>query len=190
MARKHFDTLMISGSIFLVRETGVTPTAHSCASFRLRRIRADRPHVLSLDLWVGFGNGDKHAGDSNPSDDPREAVPCDDPTRSGRAVRDGWQPVAVVNTDALTAEFVSRSVDDCRFLSHIAARMSGQGYALTGVGYAVTLFGATEEPTTLARNGVPRSAQFRNTDANSATHRAKAQRGGDALMEFGRNGGD
>ncbi len=187
MARKHFDTLWLPGALFNVNALTVTPTDHNSASFRLRTIRA--PHVLSLDIWTGFGNGDKHAGSATPSADPREAVPASDPTRSGRAVRDGWQPVAVVNTDAMTADFVTRSVNDSRFVSHVAMSYEAAGYTISGVDYAVTLFGAEIRPTTLSRTGVPHSGAFRNTDANKATHRAKARERGNALMEHGRRKG-
>ena len=186
MARKHFDTLWQSGALFNVNAIASTPTAHNSASFRLRTIRPDRPHALSLDIWTGFGNGDKHAGDSNPSTDPREAVPASDPTRSGRATRDGWQPVAFVNTDARTAVFVTRSVDDSRFVSHVAMCYEAAGYAISGVDYATTLFGAEIRPTTLSRTGVPHSPTFRNTNANTNTHRDKARERGNALMEFGK----
>lgn len=186
MTRKHFDTLWIAGALFNVSGIRVTPTDHNSASFRLRRIRANRPHILSLDIWTGFGNGEKHAGDTTPSSDPREAVPMSDPTRSGRATRDGWQPIGLVNTNARTVDFVTRSVNDMRFIAHVAMCYEAAGYAISGVDYAVTLFGAEIRPTTLSRTGVPYSPQFRNTDANEATHRKRARERGNALMEHGR----
>ena len=197
MTRKHFDTLWIAGSLFCVSVDGDTPTDHNRATFRLSLLypTLNRPDMLGLWLWTGFGNGSKHAGDSAPSADPREAVPTGDPKRSGRAVRDGWQLTAILNTDKLTADFVSHSVDDNRFVSHVAASMSGSGYTLSGFSYVVTIFGATESKTTLSRTGVPHSAQFRNTEANTATKRNAAgggfmarDGGSNPLLDW-RNGG-
>lgn len=188
MARKHFDTLWIDGALFCVSVPSQTPTAHDCATFRVSLLypALDRPHMLGVWLWTGFGNGEKHAGDATPSSDPREAVPTSDPKRSGRATRDGWQLTAILNTDAMTADFVTRSVDDNRFVSHVAAGMSGSGYTLSGFSYVVTLFDAIERPTTLSRTGVPLSAQFRNTEANTATKRSAAG-GGFMARDGGRN---
>lgn len=170
MARKHFDTLFISGSVFNVHAPAQTPTGLGSRSFRLTR-RPSRREALWI--FVGFGNSAKHAGDSTPSADPSEAVPCGDPTRSGKALRDGWQPVAIIDRDKRDAAFVTgHSVNDERFVSHVAALLSGRGYRLTGMPYAVTLFGASEHPTTLSHSGAPRSTTFRNTEANAATKRA------------------
>jgi len=189
MTRKHFDFIAVNA--FCVSAPSETPTQHAAATFSLDFAWPgdNRPNLLVLSLWVGFGNGDKHAGDATPSTDDREAVPASDPKRSGRATRDGWQPVALLNTDDKTASFVSRSVDDSRFVGHVAASLVARGYKVEGVNYAVTIFDAVESKTTLSRTGVPYSTQHRNTDANTATHRQRAQAGGNRLMEFGRNGG-
>lgn len=199
MTRKHFNTLFIPGACFTLSAPAATPTGHNAATFRLRvkpcaacdgescEPCSCLPSVLSLDLWTGFGNGEKHAGSATPSTDPREMVPACDPLRSGRATRDGWQPVAIVDRDALTFAFVTRSVNDSAFVGHIAAECSARGYTLQGFDYVCTIFGARMEPTTLSRTGVPHNrATFRNTDANEATHRDRARRNGNALMEFGR----
>jgi len=190
MARKHFDTLWIHGSLFNVIAPAPTPTAHNSASFRLRTIRANLPHRLSLDIWTGFGNGEKHAGDATPSTDERESVPTTDPTRSGRATRDGWQPVAVIDTDTRSAVFQTLTVDHEAHVTHVAGMFHADGYEVSGLLYIVPLFGARVERTTLSRTGVPYSPQFRNTNANAATHRDRARRNGSRLMEFGeQNGG-
>lgn len=182
--RKHFNTLSLVGSVFNIAARPVTPTEHASATFRLRRI--DGAHKLSLDLWVGFGNGEKHAGDATPSADARESVPASDPTRSGRATRDGWQPVAHINTDARYASFVTRSVNDVRFVCHAAAMFAEQGYTVEGLP-ALSLQGAIVRPTSLSRTGVPHNpATFRNTESNTATHRQRARERGNALMAFGR----
>jgi hypothetical protein len=171
--------------MFVVAAPGATPTDHNRATFRLSPLNG-APHRASLDLFVGFGNGSKHAGDATPSEDPREAVPACDPRRSGRALRDGWQPTAVLDTDSRSAVFVSRSTEDVDFVSHVAALLHGLGWTVEAPFYVVTMFGATETPTTASHSGAPLSGQFRNTDANCATHRERARDRFAALMEHGR----
>jgi hypothetical protein len=170
--------------MFCVIATGDTPTAHATRSFRLSTLRA--PHILSLDIWVGFGNGDKHAGDTTPSTDPAEAVPANDPARSGKATRDGFQPVAFIDTDAMTMDIVTHSVNDEAYVSHVAMDWNENGYTISGLLFAGSIPGAIVRPTTASRTGVPHSAQFRNTEANTATHRQRARERGNALMEHGR----
>lgn len=182
MPRKHFDRLMIMGSYFVVGSPVPTPCAHGVAAFRLTEVYA---HKLHLDLWTGFGNAESPAGTDKVSVDPREIVPTDDPKRSGRAFRDGWQPIAIVDKDARSVEFVSRSVNDTAYICHVASEFVAAGYTVFGID-PVAMEGATITGTTIARNGAPKVPQFRNTDANSATHRERARERGNALMEFGK----
>lgn len=184
MTRKHFDTLFCGGNLFCVSLPADTPTEHASMSFRLRPLPNSLSSRHSLDLFVGFGNGEKHAGDTTPSSDPRESVPSTDVCRSGRAFRDGWQPVAVVDRDAMTVQFITRSVYDMRHICHVAACFEQDGYSVVGMP-PVFVADTVVRSTTLSRNGAPRSTQFRNTEANTATHRDKARERGNALMEHG-----
>lgn len=185
MARKHFNTLNTPGALFNVTLPARTPTGHGSRSFRMSALPNSLPSRHTLYVWTGFGNGEKHAGDATPSADPREAVPHNDATRSGRALRDGWQPVAVIDRDSKEATFVTHSVYDERHVAHVAACLEAEGFTTYGTVARYHLQG-TVAPTTLSRTGVPISRQFRNTDANRNTHRERARERGNALMDFGR----